>query len=121
MYSDWSWLEWTLNWQAQVLRLVLAELGQVDVQGTQGGGSNLLIQLLRQHVHTHWVLSSVAPQLNLGQHLVSKGSGHHKAWVPHGTAKVDKTSLGQEDEVLAILQCVPVHLGLDVGFQLAVI
>ena len=59
------WLERTLHWQAQVFRLVLAELGEVDVQGTQVGGSNLLIQLLRQHVHTHRVVSSVAPQLNL--------------------------------------------------------
>merc|ERR1719376_1173250 len=74
-----------------------------------------------QHVHTQGVLISVAPELYLGQYLVRKGSRHHKAGVTHGTAKVHKTSLSKKDEVLPILEGVPVHLGLDVGFQLAVV
>merc|ERR1719435_55992 len=53
--------------------------------------------------------------------LVRKGSRHHKTWVTHGTAKVHKTALGKKDEVLPILKCVPVHLRLDVGFELAII
>merc|ERR1719435_366289 len=53
--------------------------------------------------------------------LVRKGSRHHKTWVTHGTAKVHKTALGKKDEVLPILKRVPVHLGLDVSFELAII
>merc|ERR1712123_248763 len=39
----------------------------------------------------------------------------------HGTAKVDKSSFGQQDYVLSILEGVSVNLGLDVGLHLAVI
>merc|ERR1711963_74355 len=39
----------------------------------------------------------------------------------HGTAEVDKTTLSEEDDVLAVLECVSVHLGLDVGLELAVL
>ena len=70
---------------------------------------------------THGVLGGVAPELNLGQDLVGERAGHDEAWVTHGTAKVDQTTLGQEDDVLAVLEGVPVHLGLDVGLQLAVL
>ena len=70
---------------------------------------------------THGVLGGVAPELNLGQDLVGEGAGHDKAGVTHGTAQVDQTTLGQEDDVLAVLEGVPVHLGLDVGLQLAVL
>ena len=39
----------------------------------------------------------------------------------HGTAKVDKTTLSQQDDVLAVLQGEPVHLGLDVRLRPAVL
>ena len=39
----------------------------------------------------------------------------------HGTTKVDKTTLSQQDEVLAVGEGVPVHLGLDVRLLLAVL
>ena len=39
----------------------------------------------------------------------------------HGAAEVDKTALGEEDDVLAVLQGKPVHLGLDVRLRPAVL
>ena len=39
----------------------------------------------------------------------------------HGAAKVDKTSLGEQDDVLAVLQGEPVHLRLDVRLRPAVL
>ena len=39
----------------------------------------------------------------------------------HGAAKVDKTALGEQDDVLAVLQGEPVHLGLDVRLRPAVL
>ena len=36
--------------------------------------------------------------------LVGERGGHDEAGVTHGTAKVDKTTLSQQDDVLAVLQ-----------------
>merc|ERR1719239_1633536 len=63
----------------------------------------------------------VAPQLDLGEHLVGEGGGHDEAGVAHSATQVDQAALSQQDQVLAILESVPVHLGLDVGLLLAVL
>ena len=42
--------------------------------------------------------------------LVGEGSGHDEAGVAHGTAKVDKTALGQQDDILPVLQGETVNL-----------
>jgi len=72
-------------------------------------------------VDSDWVLGGVAPELDLGEHLVGEGVGHDKAGVTHGTAKIDKTTLSEKDDVLSVLEGVSVNLGLDVGLQLTVL
>ena len=42
--------------------------------------------------------------------LVGERGGHDEAGVTHGTAKVDETTLGQQDDVLSVLQGEPVNL-----------
>ena len=42
--------------------------------------------------------------------LVGEGGRHDEAGVAHRAAKVDKTALGQQDDVLAVLQGEPVNL-----------
>merc|ERR1719500_173683 len=93
----------------------------VDVEGAQVSKGHFLIELLGEHVHAQGVLLGVVPQLELGQHLVGEGGRHDEAGVAHGAAKVDKTALGQQDDVLAVLQGEPVNLGLDVGLGPAVL
>ncbi len=105
----------TLLGDAQVGSLVVRQLGQFDVQGLQVGRGHLLVELLGQHVDAHGVLAGVGPQVDLGQDLVGEGAGHDEGRVAHGAAQVDEPALGQEDDVLAVLQGVPVHLRLDVG------
>ena len=39
----------------------------------------------------------------------------------HGAPEVDQATLGQEDDVLPVVEGEPVHLGLDVGLQLGVL
>lgn len=56
------------------------------------------------------VLAGVLPQLNLGQHLVSKTVAHDEAGVAHGAAQVDQSALGQDDDVATALHAVAVHL-----------
>lgn len=55
-------------------------------------------------------LVRVGPGLDLRQHLVGEGVAHHKARVAHGTAQVDQTALGQQDDTAPVLQQVAVHL-----------
>ena len=115
-------LVWAVNRESQVVGLLVGELGQLDVQSSQVGPGDLLVQLLGEHEDTDLrVLLSVAPQLDLGQHLVGEGAGHDEAGVTHGTAEIDQTTLSKEDDVLAVLEGEPVHLRLDVGLQLGIL
>ena len=99
-----------LDGQAQVVGLLRGQLGQLDGQGMEVRPGDLFIELLGEHVHRHGVLAGVAPQLNLGEHLVGEGGGHDEAGVAHGATKVDKTALGQKDDVLPVLQGETVNL-----------
>ncbi|KAG9954788.1 S-adenosyl-L-homocysteine hydrolase-like protein, partial [Aureobasidium melanogenum] len=53
-------------------------------------------------------------QHDLGKDLVGEGAGHDEGRVAGGTAKVDKTTLGEEDDVTAGRHEETVNLGLDV-------
>ena len=115
-------LVWAVNRESQVVGLLVGELGQLDVQSSQVGPGDLLVELLGEHEDTDLlVVVTVAPQLDLGQHLVGEGAGHDEAGMTHGTAEIDQTALSKEDDVLAVLESEPVHLGLDVGLQLGVL
>ena len=52
-------------------------------------------------------------QHDLGKDLVGEGAGHDEGAVAGGAAKVDKTALGEEDDVTAGLHGEAVDLGLD--------
>lgn len=77
------------------LGLELAALGELDVLLGEVG-----VAVLVQH--------------DLGQDLVGEAAGHDEGAVAGGTAKVDQTTLGQEDDVAAVLHQEAVDLGLDV-------
>ena len=111
----------TVHREPQVVGLLCGQLGELDVEGAQVGPGHLLVQLLGEHEDADLVVGSVAPQLDLGQHLVGEGAGHDEAGVAHGAAQVDQTTLSQEDDVLAVGEGEPVHLGLDVSLELSVL
>ena len=97
-------LEGSLLGQAKVVALLLGQLGEVDVESAKVGEGDLLVELLGEHVHAQGVFLDVVPQLDRGKHLVGERGRHDEAGVTHGTAKVDKTTLSQQDDVLAVLQ-----------------
>lgn len=72
----------------------LAGLGELDVLLAES-----LVLGLEQH--------------DLGKDLVGERAGHDERRVAGGTAKVDKTTLGKEDDVAAALHGEAVDLGLD--------
>ena len=56
------------------------------------------------------VFARVAPELDLGEDLVTETVGHDEAGVTHGTAQVNKSALSQQKDVLAVGECVAVNL-----------
>ena len=64
----------TLNRDADVVGLGLGELGQLGTKLAQVEGSNLLVEVLGEHIHFLLVLASVLllPQLKLSNDLVSE-------------------------------------------------
>ena len=99
----------------------------------QVAASDLLVKLLGQNVDTDGLLARgleldvlVAKgnvlgleEGDLSQDLVGEGAGHDEGRVTSGTAKVDQTALGEQNDVLAVQQ-VAVDLGLDVLDRLSV-
>lgn len=65
---------------------------------------------LWQEVDAHGVFAGVCPELNLCQHLIGEGVAHDEAGVAHGTAQVNQSALSQDDDVVAVLEAIAVHL-----------
>ena len=120
-------LEGTSQGQTKVLGLDGGQLSQLGVDVVQVAASDLLIQLLGENVDTDGLLAG-GTELNvlvaesgilgleesdLSKDLVGERAGHDEGRVTSGTAQVDKTTLSQEDDVLAVEE-VTVDLGLDV-------
>ena len=127
-------LERTVDIQAKVVGLDGGELGQLGVDVIQMETGNLLVENLGQNVDTDGLLARGTElnvllteddtlgleQGNLSQDLVGEGAGHDEGRVASSTAKVDQTTLSQEDDVTAVGHLVTVNLGLDVLDRLGV-
>lgn len=107
-------LERTLGVEAEVICLDSGELGELDANLGQVRGSDLLIELLGEHVNAQGVGSSVGPEGNLGQDLVGERVGHDERRVASGASQVDQATLSQENDVVARGHLEAVDLGLDV-------
>lgn len=120
-------LEGTVDVEAEVLSLDGGQLGELGVDVLQVAQGNLLIKSLGENVDTDGLLAALAEldvlvaendilsleQSDLSKDLVGEGAGHDEGRVTGGTAEVDQTALGEQNDVLAV-QEVAVNLGLDV-------
>lgn len=127
-------LEGALDGKAKVLSLDGGEGGQLSLDVGQVQLGNLLIQNLGEDEDANIELASGAEldvllspslvlglvQSNLGKDLVGEGAGHDERRVAGSTAKVDQTTLSQEDDVAAAGHGESVDLGLDVLDRLGV-
>ena len=128
-------LERTLGRKAKVLGLDIAELRELDVAVCKVEKSNLLVKDLGEDVDTDIELASLAKlnilvteslvgglvEHDLGKYLVGEGAGHDEGRVTSGASQVDETTLGQEDDVTAVVHQEAVNLGLDAGNRLCVL
>lgn len=109
-------LEWAFNWKVEVVGLCLCELGQLDVQALKVGIGDLSVESQWQSVaRTVLVLAVgvVLPELDLSKRLVGEGGRHDEGWVTSGTAEVDQSAFGKENDVLSCWEQVSLHLWLD--------
>lgn len=128
-------LEGTDDIQTEVLGLDLGEGGELDVAVRQVQLSDLLVEDLGQDVDAEGQLLSLGEsgvlgteglvlglvQHDLGKDLVAERAGHDEGGVSSGTAQVDETTLGQQDDVAAVGHQVAVYLRLDVLDALGVL
>lgn len=95
---------------------------------------NLLVEDLGEDVDTDFLLAGGAEldvllaelgilgleQGDLSKDLVGEGAGHDEGGVASGASEVNKTALGQEDDVAAIGHQETVDLRLDVLHRLGI-
>jgi hypothetical protein len=127
-------LVWTLLWDTQVVGLGGGELGELDTEVVQVESGDGLVQDLWEGVDAEleWarlgefdvLLAEVVvlgvEESDLSDDLVSERAGHDEGGVAGGTAQVDQSALGEEDDVTAVLEEVSVDLWLDVDDRLGV-
>ena len=86
---------------ADVLGLLLGQLGQLAAQCFDVDAGHLLVEVLGQPVDLVVVLVVLGPQLDLRDDLVGEAVAHHERRVSGGVAQVQQPALGQHDDRLA--------------------
>src|ERR1700730_10060372 len=86
----------------EVSRLIGAERGQLDAELVEMKRRDFLVEMFWKHVDLVLVGPVIGPQLDLGEHLVGEGGAHDKARVTGGATEIDQSSLGKDDQALAV-------------------
>jgi hypothetical protein len=107
-------LEGTFLGNAEIVRLDIGELGELNTELAKMGIGDFLIELLGQDVDTDGPGLGVGPQSELSKDLVGEGVGHDERRMASSTTKVDKTTLSKENDVVTVLHGETINLGLDV-------
>ena len=85
-------LEGTVDGDVEVLGLLIGESGELDVELSKVSASDLLVQLLGEHVNAESELTRVGPESDLSEDLVGEGARHDEGRVARRAAKVDETA-----------------------------
>ena len=85
-----------LHRNAQIIGLLLGQLGQFDTQPAEMESGDFFIKFFRQSVHLDFVL--FRGKCNLGQNLVCETVAHHKTGMAGGTTKVYQAAFGKNND-----------------------
>merc|ERR1711870_228894 len=110
-------LEWALHADANVISLLLAELGQLCAQSRQVQICDLLIQSLGQQIDIVLVCLGLLPVLQdiqLTKDLIRERAGHDKRWMADGASEIQQPPSCQDDHAVSIRENEPIDLRLDV-------
>ena len=100
-----------------VVGLLVGEGSQLGVEGGQMESGDLLVEFLGEDVDLTLgvlVVVLVGPELDLSEHLVGEGAGHHEGRMASGTAEVHKTATGEDNDSVVVGEDEAVNLILDV-------
>ena len=73
------WLERSFGRHADVTRLLVGQLRQLNAKLFEVKRRNLLVQMLWQDIDLVLIVFTVGPKLDLREHLISEACRHHKA------------------------------------------
>ena len=110
-------LEGSVLGNADVVGLLLAEFGELGVEGGEMEAGDLLVKLLGEDVDLSTLVLlvvTVGPELDLGEHLVGERARHDERGMSGGAAQVQETALSEDDNSMVIGELVAVDLLLDV-------
>jgi hypothetical protein len=124
----------TVRTETKVLGLDGGKLGQLGVDVLEVEQGNLLVQDLGEDIDANGLLaggteldvllaeSSVLglEEGDLSEHLVGERAGHDERGVTGGTAKVNQTSLSQQNDMASVGHSITVNLRLDVLDRLGI-
>src|SRR5215469_17379875 len=99
---------------ADIGSLLLGQLRELYAQRVQVQASDLLVQMLGQHVHAELILARLGEQLYLRDDLVGEAVRHDEARVAGGVAQVQQPALGQDDHRVPVRESPLIDLRLDV-------
>ncbi len=106
-------LEGSGRLDADVLSLLVVELGQLHTKRLKVQTGHLLIKMLGQHVHAERVTLGMVEELDLGDHLVGELATHHKARVACRAAKVHQSTLSKDDHLVAVVEAPHIRARLE--------
>src|SRR5215217_5314791 len=108
------WLVRALDRDADVRRLLGAELRELHAERVEVQPRDLLVEVLGQHVDLSLVLVVLREELDLGDRLVRERVAHHERRVAGRVTEVQQAPLGQHDDRVAVGEPPLVDLRLDV-------
>jgi hypothetical protein len=79
-------LVWPIYGDVKICRLGLGQRRELDIQASEVGAGNFLVELLGEHVHPQGELFWCRPKGDLGQNLIGERARHNKRGVASGTA-----------------------------------
>ena len=109
-------LEWSLNFDVDVVSLLLGEHGELSIESWQVEFGDLFVELLWKLVNLTvnvFISVSVLPKINLGEGLVSERAGHNERWMSGGATEIEESTLGKDDDTVTIWECVSINLWLN--------
>ena len=104
----------------KIFGLNRGELCELHIKLCEMCARNLLIKLLRKHVHAQGKRLRGGPERDLGKNLVTEGARHDERGVSRRTTEVDKAALREKEDMAARWHSETIHLGLNVNDRLRI-
>src|SRR4051794_16065575 len=104
----------TFHGHTEILSLLRSQLRQLHANLLQMEPCYFFVEFLAQDIDPNLVTVFVLPEIKLRKHLIRKRVRHDKARVAGGATKVNKATLREHENLMAIRERIFVDLRLDV-------